>query len=74
MKESLPALTKVIPTIFVWGENDEFAPPEGGRELEPMLPDVAFHWVPEAGHQAQTDQPEMVTNIIREFMLAPVPA
>ena len=74
MKESLPTLTKSIPTIFIWGENDEFAPPDAGREIEPLLPDVKFHWIPQAGHQAQTDQPEIVTEIIREFMLAPVSA
>jgi pimeloyl-ACP methyl ester carboxylesterase len=74
MKESLPTLTKSIPTIFIWGENDEFAPPDAGREIEPLLPDVKFHWISQAGHQAQTDQPEIVTEIIREFMLAPVSA
>ena len=74
MRESLPALTKAIPTIFIWGENDEFAPPDAGREIEPLLPDIKFHWIPEAGHQAQTDQPELVTNVIREFILAPVSA
>ena len=72
MEGSLPELTKHIPTIFIWGEDDEFAPMEAGQAIEPLLPDVSFHWIPKAGHQAQTDQPEMVTNIIRDFLLAPV--
>jgi pimeloyl-ACP methyl ester carboxylesterase len=64
MRESLPALAKKIPTIFVWGENDIFAAPSHGREIEALLPDVKFHWVKNAGHQVQTDQPETVAEIV----------
>jgi pimeloyl-ACP methyl ester carboxylesterase len=74
MRATLPALTKAIPTIFLWGEDDLFAPMDAGLEIEPMLPDVKFHWIANAGHQAQTDQPELTSKIIRDFMLAPVPA
>jgi pimeloyl-ACP methyl ester carboxylesterase len=68
MRRSLPALTKAIPTIFLWGENDSFALPETGRALEPLLPDVKFHWVPKASHQVQTDQPAVCADIIRAFV------
>ncbi len=64
MRVTLPAVTKVIPTIFIWGENDIFAIPEVGRQLEKLLPDVKFHWVNNAGHQVQTDQPEIVAELI----------
>lgn len=74
MRATLPALTKAIPTIFLWGQDDQFAPMDAGQEIEPMLPDVKFHWIANAGHQAQTDQPELTTQIIRDFILAPVPA
>ncbi len=74
MRATLPALTKAIPTIFLWGEDDQFAPMDAGQEIEPMLPDVKFHWIANAGHQAQTDQPQLTTQIIKDFILAPVPA
>lgn len=64
MRVSLPALAKKIPTIFIWGENDIFAAPSHGRELEALLPDIKFHWVKTAGHQVQTDQPEIVADIV----------
>jgi pimeloyl-ACP methyl ester carboxylesterase len=67
MRTSLPAITKVIPSIMIWGENDIFAMPELGRKLEPLLPDVKFHWVERAGHQVQTDRPDVVADIVREF-------
>ena len=68
MTKTLPALTKKIPTIVLWGESDPFALPETGRAIEKMLPDAKFHWVPNAGHQVQTDQPDISAKIIREFM------
>lgn len=67
MQQSLPAITRAIPTMVVWGEQDGFAVPELGRELEAKLPDARFEWVPNAGHQVQTDQPEMVAEIITAF-------
>jgi pimeloyl-ACP methyl ester carboxylesterase len=64
----LPALAKTIPTIFIWGENDIFAAPSLGRELEVLLPDIKFHWVKTAGHQVQTDQPEIVADIVDKLI------
>src|SRR6185312_16482612 len=68
MRQSLPTLTKKIPTIFLWGDSDPFAIPETGRALEKMLPDVKFHWVHGAGHQVQTDKPDESAKIIRAFI------
>ena len=64
MRAGLPALARAIPTTFIWGEDDTFAAPSLGRELEALLPDIAFHWVKTAGHQVQTDQPEIVAEIV----------
>jgi pimeloyl-ACP methyl ester carboxylesterase len=68
MTHTLPRLQ--IPTIFVWGENDTFALPEIGRELEKLLPNIPFHYVPRAGHQVQTDQPEALVKLMTEHFLA----
>ena len=65
MSSTLPKLP--IPTIFIWGEEDAFAPPELGHALEKLLPNVRFHWVPKAGHQVQNDQPEAVSKIMIDF-------
>ena len=68
MRETLPWVTELIPTIFLWGQNDHFASPEYGKQLEKMLPHVPFHWIPNAGHQVQSDQPELVAGIVRKFL------
>ncbi|HLG68932.1 MAG TPA: alpha/beta hydrolase [Chloroflexota bacterium] len=62
MRHTLPNLP--IPTMFAWGENDTFAPPELGRELQKLLPNIPFHFIPNAAHQAQTDQPEALARLM----------
>jgi pimeloyl-ACP methyl ester carboxylesterase len=68
MRHTLPKLT--IPAVFAWGEQDTFAPPELGRELEKLLPTIPFHFIPNAGHQAQTDQPEALAGLMIEHFTA----
>jgi pimeloyl-ACP methyl ester carboxylesterase len=68
MQHSLPTLTKLIPTIMLWGENDQSAPAEVGRRVQPLLPDVKFHWFDRAGHQVQTDHPDEVARLVSGFM------
>lgn len=67
MRETLPAITKHIPTIFFWGVEDAFAPVKLGHQLDALLPDVKFYYVERAGHQVQTDQADYVAGVLREF-------
>ncbi|MBM3940732.1 MAG: alpha/beta fold hydrolase [SAR202 cluster bacterium] len=66
MRHTLPKLPN--PTIMIWGEQDDFASPEGGRQLEKVLPNVKFHWVKDAGHQVQTDKPREFARIVVDFL------
>lgn len=68
MGDTLPELTKRIPTIFLWGDADTFAEPETGRQIGEKLPDVAFHWIGGSGHQVQTDKPDESADVIRTFL------
>jgi len=65
MTYTLPKLT--IPTMFIWGEQDNFAPVELGHQLEKLLPNFKFQYVPNAGHQVQNDQPEQVSKLMTDF-------
>jgi len=69
LRESLPMLAKRKPMIFLWGEQDTFGLPETGRQIEKLLPEVKFYWIPGAGHQVQTDKPAESAKIIRDFVL-----
>ena len=68
MSHTLPALS--VPGIFIWGANDAFAPPALGKELEALIPSIPFHWIPEANHQAQNDQPEIVGKLMTDYFLS----
>jgi pimeloyl-ACP methyl ester carboxylesterase len=65
MQSTLPRLT--IPSMFIWGEEDSFAPVELGRQLEKLLPNIPFKYIPRAGHQVQNDQPEAVIKLMMDF-------
>ena len=58
-----------IPAMMVWGKQDAFAPVEMGYELEKLLPNVDFVYADDAGHQVQTDRPELVAELATPFFL-----
>lgn len=68
MRHTLPELTRRLPSIMLWGEDDQSAPAEVGRALQPLLPDVRFHWFERAGHQVQTDRPQDVARLVTELI------
>ncbi len=67
LQDSLPKLA--IPTKFIWGKQDKFAPVSMGHKLAELLPNIQFEFI-DAGHQAQTDNPEVVNRLVIEFMRA----
>jgi 2-hydroxy-6-oxonona-2,4-dienedioate hydrolase len=56
-----------IPTIYLYGMNDNLGPVEGGYLQEDLLPNFQFFYPDECGHQGQTDQPEMFNEVFLEF-------
>ncbi len=65
LRARLPQMT--IPTRFIWGKLDTFAPMELGQKLEKQLPNIPFTYVDGAGHQCQTDQPAVVNRMVIDF-------
>jgi 2-hydroxy-6-oxonona-2,4-dienedioate hydrolase len=66
LKGRLDKLT--IPMIYVFGKNDTFAVTENGYLQEEVLPNMQVFYPDECGHQAQTDQPEIVNQLFLEFI------
>ena len=64
--DSLPKLK--IPGLFIWGKQDAVASVEIGYKLEKLLPNVEFKYIDDCGHQAQTDQPEIVNQLVIDFL------
>jgi pimeloyl-ACP methyl ester carboxylesterase len=57
-----------IPTLIIWGEHDRVTPPRDGRQLADELPRAELVTVPEAGHLAMIERPELVDDLIESFL------
>jgi 3-oxoadipate enol-lactonase len=57
-----------VPTLFVWGDADAFAPPSIGQELAARMPDAHFEVVPDAGHLPWVDRPDIVAASINGLL------
>ncbi len=67
-EQALPELTKHIPTLILWGTGDTFALPETGQAIADALPAARIEWVEGAGHQVQTDAPDISARVITDFL------
>ncbi|MET7541403.1 alpha/beta hydrolase [Streptomyces sp. NPDC005507] len=56
-----------IPGIYLYGREDVLHRVEAGYVQEDALPAVQFFYPEDAGHQGQTDQPEVFNQTILEF-------
>lgn len=68
MIDTLPHMK--TPAMFIWGEDDYFAPVVLGRQLEKVLPNIPSAYIPRAGHLVQNDQPELVSRMMIQFFSA----
>lgn len=56
------------PALILCGDNDKMNPPRFSEKLALGLPDASLQIVPDAGHMAPLEQPEMVARIIEGFI------
>lgn len=55
------------PTLFVWGDNDPFGPPEVGERAAAIVPDARFVHV-EGGHLPWAGQSEAIGESVRQHL------
>lgn len=65
IRDALPK--SKIPMKFIWGLQDKLSKVEFAYELEKKLPNIPFEYIDECGHQCQTDQPEIVNELVIQF-------
>ena len=58
-----------VPTLFVWGDADAFAPPSSGRDMAARMPDAHIEVIADAGHLPYLDRPEAVADAIKNFLV-----
>lgn len=60
-----------IPTLVFWGELDVLFDPSNAVHLDKALPHSKLHMLPEAGHLAWADQPELFASMIIDWVSSP---
>jgi pimeloyl-ACP methyl ester carboxylesterase len=61
-------LLEAIPTMIVWGERDNTIPIEHGRLAHEAIPDSVFRTLPAAAHFPHLEDPDGLSQILREFI------
>jgi pimeloyl-ACP methyl ester carboxylesterase len=58
------------PVLILWGEEDRWIPPEKGERLRAEIPGSRLRTIPEAGHLAMEDSPDIIVEALERFFSA----
>ena len=58
-----------VPTLILWGAEDEFAPVGGAHRFNKEIPGSRLVVIDDAGHFLQEDAPERVAQEIADFLI-----
>lgn len=62
-------LSKIsIPTLLVWGLNDNITPPRVAHEFHKLMPNSELHFVDNCGHAAMMERPVEFNRIVHQFL------
>ena len=68
--DSGPLLEHIrVPTLVLGGSDDEISPAQGMRAMAQRIGGARYVEVPEAGHLAPLERPEIVNGALEEFLL-----
>jgi pimeloyl-ACP methyl ester carboxylesterase len=60
-----------IPTVLMWGREDEAIPFEFSEKVKQALPRAEFHAIDGAGHKPYYERPDLVNPLLIEFLNRP---
>lgn len=58
-----------VPTLMIWGEEDQALGKELTYETEAYVNDFHIHYIPNCSHWVQQEQPELVNQYMRDFLV-----
>ena len=67
MREELARLE--VPSLFLWGDADTFAPPSSGRDMAARMPAAAIEVIPDTGHKPQLERPDRLAGAVTRFLM-----
>ncbi len=62
----LPEIT--LPTLLIWGRDDEITPPDVAEEFYRRLPDAELHFVDRCGHAPMMERPDTFNRLLLRFL------
>jgi pimeloyl-ACP methyl ester carboxylesterase len=57
-----------VPTLLVWGLNDNITPPHVAHEFQRLLPQAELRFIDHCGHAAMMEQPEEFNIVLKRFL------
>jgi pimeloyl-ACP methyl ester carboxylesterase len=60
-----------VPTLIIWGEDDQVAPPRTGRVLAALIPQSTLHLIPNAGHAPISEELDAYLRLLRQHLDSP---
>jgi pimeloyl-ACP methyl ester carboxylesterase len=57
-----------VPSLVVWGEQDEIIPLDCGRQYSERIPRAELRVIPDCGHFVHLDKPQALADAVREFL------
>ena len=57
-----------LPTMIIWGQEDEITPPSTGREFQRRIKGSHLKFIEDCGHAPNWEQPEAFADVLDEFL------
>jgi 3-oxoadipate enol-lactonase len=68
--DSTTLLTQIaVPTLLIFGEEDQFVPRSEIEVMHASIKDARLHWLPDAGHLPNLEQPEIFNSLVQEYLV-----
>lgn len=64
-----PDLDRIqVPTLLIWGLNDNITPPRVAHEFDKLIPNSELHFIDKCGHAAMMEQPGRFNQLLAPFL------
>jgi pimeloyl-ACP methyl ester carboxylesterase len=68
MRDDISHLT--LPTVLIWGLNDNITPPYVAHEFDSIMPNTTLRFIDHCGHAPMMEQAKIFNQIVRSFFSA----
>lgn len=66
IQEHLPSIK--VPTLLIWGKQDNVTPPFVAKEFQRLLPNAQLFFIDKCGHAPMMEQPTVFNELLAQFL------